>query len=126
VAVIDQGRIVESGPVTEVFLHPEHAVTRSLLAEDGLETVSALANLREQAQGPLVRLTFVGDATYQPVLSRATQETGSHFNILQGTIGRIKNIPYGQLLVELVGNEDDLPPVLNIFSRENVRHEVLV
>lgn len=125
VAVIDQGGIVESGLVTEVFLHPRHAVTRSLLTEDGLESVSALDSLREQAHGPLLRLTFVGDVTYQPVLSRATEETGRHFNIMQGTIGRIKNIPYGQLLVELVGTQSDLPSVLQVLTRENVRHEVL-
>jgi len=126
VAVIDQGRIVESGRVTDVFLHPSHPVTQSLLAEDGVDvSVSGLSALREQAQGPLLRLTFVGAATYEPVLSRATELTGLHFNILQGTIGKIKNTPYGQLLVELIGHQGDLRPVLRVFAQADVRYEVL-
>ena len=36
VAVLDHGRVVEQGPVLEVFLHPRHEVTRGLLAETGL------------------------------------------------------------------------------------------
>jgi D-methionine transport system ATP-binding protein len=33
VAVIDAGRIVEQGPVLEVFTRPQHATTRSLIEE---------------------------------------------------------------------------------------------
>ncbi|MCK9905568.1 NIL domain-containing protein [Frankia sp. Cpl3] len=34
------------------------------------------------------------------------QETGTPFNILQGTISRMKETPYGQLVVELEGDEE--------------------
>jgi len=33
VAVLDGGRLVESGPVTQVFLHPQHPTTRRFVAE---------------------------------------------------------------------------------------------
>jgi D-methionine transport system ATP-binding protein len=45
--------------------------------------------------------------------------------ILQGTISRIKDTPYGQLLVELNGSDDDLARVFALFDRHAIRHEVL-
>lgn len=125
VAVLDHGRIVESGPVTDIFLRPQHALTRSLLGETGLHGDTGLEALRAHADGPLLRLTFVGETTYQPLLSRATERTGLQFNILQGSIGRIKDTPYGQLLVEAVGGRGRLEPLLALLAGWNVRHEVL-
>ncbi|BEV70778.1 MULTISPECIES: methionine ABC transporter ATP-binding protein [unclassified Paludibacterium] len=125
VAVLDHGHIVESGTVSEVFLHPRHAVTQSLLGELGLVDESALQRLRQETRGPLIRLTFVGEATHQPVLSRVTQQTGLHFNILQGSVGHIKTTPYGQLLVEAVGEVPDLSRVLRQFEQWQIHHEVL-
>src|SRR5690606_21209695 len=37
VAVIEAGRIVEAGEVLEVFLHPRHDATQSLLSESGMD-----------------------------------------------------------------------------------------
>ncbi|WP_156876964.1 methionine ABC transporter ATP-binding protein [Paludibacterium yongneupense] len=125
VAVIDGGRIAESGAVSDVFLHPRHAVTQSLLAETGGMAGADLAAVRLQATGPLLRLTFVGAATYQPVLSIATRETGIDFNILQGSIGRIKDTPYGQLLVEVMGTPGALPAVTAQLDRYQIHYEVV-
>ncbi|MER8124954.1 methionine ABC transporter ATP-binding protein, partial [Acinetobacter baumannii] len=33
VAVLDAGQVVESGEVAEVFLHPQHPITRRLVAD---------------------------------------------------------------------------------------------
>jgi D-methionine transport system ATP-binding protein len=108
-----------------VFLHPQHAVTRSLLSESGIQSETELASLRCHPDGVLLRLTFVGEATYDPVLSLATEATGLHFSILQGTVGRIKHQPYGQLLVETVADGVQLTAALNFFSERQIRHEVL-
>src|SRR5690606_7172246 len=57
VAVIDAGKIVECGDVLDVFLHPKHEVTQSLLSESGMDA----EGWREMAQGiegRLIRLSF--------------------------------------------------------------------
>ena len=57
--------------------------------------------------GRILRLTFLGDDTYQPLLGRIARETGVDYNILAGRIDRIKDTPYGQLTVSLVGGDAD-------------------
>jgi len=132
VAVIEAGRIVESGNVAEVFLHPQHAVTRSMVAESTqfsteVSLPETLADTLEttQIRGKLVRLTYVGDVTYQPILSSIAAATPALITILQGTISRIKDTPYGQLLVELRGEPEDISRVFSTLDQHNIRHEVL-
>jgi D-methionine transport system ATP-binding protein len=88
---------VESGETAEVFLHPQHPVTRRLVAD-----AAGLAGA--QTPGAL-RLTFRGEATYQPILGRIARDTGVDYSILAGRIDRIRDEPYGQLLVSLVGGD---------------------
>jgi len=124
VAVIDDARIVETGKVADVFLHPQHAVTRKLVAEShSFDNDSALQP--HQFRGKLVRLTFVGEITYQPILTHVTAATQALITILQGTISRIKDTPYGQLLVELNGSDDDIRRVFAHFDQYRIHHEVL-
>lgn len=124
VAVIDNAVIVESGKVADVFLHPQHAVTQKLVAESHLfDNDSSLETTK--FKGKLVRLTFTGDITYQPILNQIATTSAALITILQGTISRIKDTPYGQLLVELNGSEDDLVRVFALFDRHAIHHEVL-
>lgn len=107
VAVLDAGYLVETGPVADVFLHPQHPATCRFVAEDeGLDET----RLREDfahVQGRLLRLSFSGENTYQPLLDQIARATGSQFSILAGRIGRIKRMPFGQLTVAMQGNRLD-------------------
>lgn len=124
VAVIDQAGIVESGKVADVFLHPQHPVTKKLVAESHAFDEDSGLRL-DQVKGKLVRLTFVGDITYQPILANITAATKALITILQGTISRIKDTPYGQLLIELNGGDDDVASVFAHLDRHGIHHEVL-
>ncbi len=121
VAVLDAGRLVESGRVADVFLHPRHATTRRFVLEaehvDEHEWREDLAS----AQGRLVRLTFRGEATYAPLLGRVARASGVDYNILAGRIDRIKDTPYGQLTVAI--NGDDVEGALRAFAEAGVRVE---
>ena len=100
VAVLDAGAVVESGEVAEVFLHPRHPITRALVAD-----AAGLVVAQGQGAGPTLRLTFRGAATYEPILGRIARDTGVDYSILAGRIDKIRDEPYGQLLVSLVGGD---------------------
>lgn len=101
VAVLKDGRIVEEGATADVFLHPQHRVTKAMLAE-GEEGFDASV-VPEGAR--LVRLTFRGAATYEPELSRVARTAGVDYSILSGRISRIRSEPYGQMVVAFTGRE---------------------
>lgn len=101
VAVLKDGRLVEQGATADVFLHPQHPVTRAMLAE-GEEAFDASV---VPAGAKLAKLTFRGSSTYEPELSRVARSVGVDYSILSGRISRIRGEPYGQLVVAFTGGD---------------------
>lgn len=124
VAVIEAGKIVESGDVLDVFLHPQHEVTQSLLSESGVDADS-WRDMAAGIEGRIIRLSFRGETTGQPVLSRASRELNVNLSILQGAVSRIKETPYGQLVLSVQGGGEALERLTSFFAKEGVECEVL-
>ncbi|MBA6144021.1 MULTISPECIES: methionine ABC transporter ATP-binding protein [Pseudomonas] len=123
VAVMDAGQIVEQGSVAEVFLHPQHATTKRFVQEDEQVDEGEQRDDFAHVPGRIVRLTFQGDATYAPLLGTVARETGVDYSILAGRIDRIKDIPYGQLTLALIGG--DIEAAFAHFKAADVHMEVL-
>lgn len=121
VAVIDQGEIVEMGEVLHVFLKPEHPVTRDFVAQ--VADSGANGQLLHQRKGRLLRMTYIGELTYEPILYNAVKPTGVQFAILQGTVSRMKQTPYGQLIVELIGSDAEVESVIAVLRDEGLEVE---
>ncbi|MDR3430077.1 methionine ABC transporter ATP-binding protein [Silvimonas sp.] len=123
VAVLDAGRVVEVGNVADVFLHPQHVTTQRFVQEaenvDEAEETDAYAHV----PGRIVRLTFRGEQTYEPVLGQVARETGVDFSILSGRIDRIKDTPYGQLILSITGGQPEI--ALQRFSDAGLTVEIL-
>ncbi len=107
VAVIDAGRIVESGPVLDVFTRPQHATTRSLIDEIVPQQLppSVLARVRAlQAKAPdnpgqLWRLAFSGEGADQSLLSDVIRRFDLDLSIVHGQVDEIQGQPFGMLAV---------------------------
>ncbi len=127
VAVIDGGKIVESGKVIDVFLKPVHPTTREFVEQvaDSVELREAVAHEKAAGDRTIIRITFLGEQTYQPILFQTMQETGTSFNILQGTISRMKDTPYGQLVVELEGDDDRSRQTIDVLRSRGLEVEVI-
>jgi D-methionine transport system ATP-binding protein len=123
VAVMDGGVIVESGPVAQVFLHPQHETTRRFVLEDEHVDENEQRNDFANVEGRILRLTFQGEATYAPLLGTVARDTGVDYSILAGRIDRIKDTPYGQLTLALTGG--DIDAALARFGAADVHLEVL-
>ncbi|MGQ7888566.1 methionine ABC transporter ATP-binding protein [Paenibacillus anseongense] len=130
VAVMEKGLIVETGKVLDVFLQPQHPVTKdfvgqvadfaSSVSEDGM-------NLnRENTQGTVIRITYIGAKTYEPILFETVKSTNVTFAILQGTISSMKGVPYGQLVVQLSGaHQEEIEAVIAKLKQEGMDVEVI-
>ena len=98
VAVIDNSRIVEMGAVDAIFANPRSAIARELI----LPHVRVAATVRGGAH---VRLAFNGESTYKPLVSALILETGVPVSILFADTRDIGGKTYGQILLELPGED---------------------
>ncbi|WP_443698689.1 methionine ABC transporter ATP-binding protein, partial [Pseudomonas sp.] len=109
VVVLEHGRIVEQGPVWQVFGDPQHAVSKTLLAplQHGLpeELQNRLQATPASADAALVlRLQFTGSATDEPDLAALFGALGGRVRLLQGGVERIQGHALGQLLLAVNGS----------------------
>ena len=102
VGVIEAGRIIEEGPVHEVFAHPVTATARSFIGTlPGREVPASLAGRLGAdpsiATQTVLRLTLTGEAAGQPVITRIARELGIDIALLGGQIDSIGNHPFALL-----------------------------
>ncbi|BCJ87962.1 methionine ABC transporter ATP-binding protein [Effusibacillus dendaii] len=127
VGVIDGGKIVEMGKVADVFLKPQHSTTREFIEQvaDFADLQEAVVREKSAEQRTIVRITFLGEQTYQPILFQTMKETDVPFSILQGTISRMKDTPYGQLVAELEGDESRVENAVKMLRLHGLDVEVI-
>ena len=120
---MDAGEVVEMGAVSDVFLHPKHPTTRDFVFESESIDHEEMQQDLQHAKGRILRLTFRGESTYTPLLGSVARESGVDFSILSGRIDHIKDTPYGQLTLSLVGG--NLDTAMQAFEAADVHVEVL-
>nr|WP_328803487.1 ATP-binding cassette domain-containing protein [Paenibacillus silvestris] len=130
VAVMEKGLIVETGKVLDVFLQPQHPVTKDFvgqvsdfatsMTDDGPSVNSG------NTQGTMIRITYIGAKTYEPILFETVKSTNVTFAIMQGTISSMKGVPYGQLVVQLSGaQQEEIDTVIAKLKQEGMDVEVI-
>lgn len=122
VVVLEHGRIVEQGPVWEVFGNPQHEVSKTLLAplQHGLpeELQSRLQAQPHSSESAVVlRLQFTGNSTDEPDLAALFSALGGRVRLLQGGVERIQGHALGQLLLAVTGSSLDAEEL-----RQRARH----
>lgn len=125
VAVLDHGHLVEEGEVIDVFLHPQHETTQSLLHESSGVDAEAWKRLVEGSGAQVLRLSYRGETTAQPLISRLSKELDVQVSILQGTVGQLKDIAYGQLVVSIDGEPSQQEQVTQFLKNNQIAYEVL-
>ena len=103
VAVMESGKVIEHGPVTQVFENPQHTVTKRFVKEDlndDFETsLTELEPLEKDAY--IVRLVFAGSTTTEPIVSSLSTACDIKINILEANIKNTKNGTVGFLVLHI-------------------------
>ena len=130
VVVLEYGRIVEQGPVWEVFGNPQHEVSQTLLAPLQHALPEELQG-RLQAQpsssdaSVVLRLQFTGSQQDEPDLAALFAALGGRVKLLQGGVERIQGHALGQLLLAVAGSKLNAEELRQRASQWAQRTEVL-
>ena len=115
VAILDQGSVVETGLVADVFSHPKSLAAKKLVFPE-----FDLSNQVVKDSGQkTIRIVFNGGtSTGKPLLTSLAIEEGVACNILNASIRNINNCSYGSMLIS-VKNKEELEKTLTYLNKED-------
>ncbi|MBI3310449.1 methionine ABC transporter ATP-binding protein [Serratia quinivorans] len=128
VAVMENGRIVEEGPVLDVFTRPQQPITQQFVKQVSQyqETEESFNPLLSQhLSGAIFKLTFVGVQTHQAVISDVILRYKVSINILHGKISQTLNGSFGELYIHAEGNDLQIASMLKLLKEQEIAVEVI-
>ncbi|AWN48926.1 methionine ABC transporter ATP-binding protein [Methylobacterium terrae] len=133
VAVLDNGRIAESGDVFEVFTRPQAAITRTFLDEETGRTLPPALAARltpgpataGEGKQAVLRITFRGPHATDPVLAQLTRDAGIPAGILSGTVDEIAGRPFGTLVVGIPSEPETVRRARDFLAARGLDVELL-
>ncbi|WP_209125018.1 methionine ABC transporter ATP-binding protein [Alkalihalobacillus sp. BA299] len=127
VAVMEAGKIVEMGPVLEVFREPKAMMTKEFVKQvtEPEETKETIAHIIKVETGKVVQLSFVGEETEKPLITKIIRNFNVDVNILQGKISQTRDGAYGTLFIRIDGDESEIEKVIAFIRQEKVQVEVV-
>lgn len=130
VAVIDDSKIVEVGDVLSIFSNPGTPTSRSFIntiinKEIPEEILHRSVVENGQTISRLIRVSFIGVSAGEPLISTMLQKYNVKANILYGNIDRVKDTPFGNLTVELIGTPVLISEAMDFLRENGLEIEVL-
>lgn len=131
VAVMENGRIVESGNVYDVFAHPREEITKRFVGSTSpigclpkliRKDPSLLASMRE---GRLVKLTFGRESVGEAVMSEVSRRYQVDVNIILANIEVLRGGTLGNLVASINGTTEGVSGTLEYFRECHVTVEVI-
>jgi D-methionine transport system ATP-binding protein len=128
VAVLENGEIVESGPVLRVFSNPRKPATKELLSSvmrsDLPESFAGLSITQTPAQDAdlVLQVWVFGSVAANPIVSDIARKFDVDVHILAAHIDNIRSTPFGTLVIQLSG--EDKEGVIEFLMDMKLRVEV--
>ncbi|MBP2079517.1 methionine ABC transporter ATP-binding protein [Oceanobacillus polygoni] len=123
VYVLENGEIIEQSSAIELFTNPRKHTTKKFLDTISQRKLSVSLISQLKLNGTVTRLTFIGENTGQPLLSQVSQKFGVEPNILTANIMELKNDIVGNLVIHLVGEQEQIHASLEFLNNQGVTTE---
>ncbi|WP_214699365.1 MULTISPECIES: methionine ABC transporter ATP-binding protein [unclassified Exiguobacterium] len=127
VAVMEAGKVVETGQVSDVFQHPKQPITKEFVKQIGAVDDLSLTfeHLKERyPSGQVVKLKFLNETAEHPILSDVLKTHDIGFNIIGGNVTQSQVGALGTLFIQLIGEASEIERAIASIRSQSVEVEV--
>ncbi|NHB57112.1 ATP-binding cassette domain-containing protein [Acinetobacter sp. 194] len=125
VAVMEQGKVIESGTTLEIFSQPQHPTTKTFI-QTVLEQqlpVNILNNLENQNHHSIYCLKFLGRSAQETVIQAVIKNFDVSLNILFANMTEINGSVIGQMFIQLLGEHKMIEDAIAFLKQQGVEVE---
>jgi len=131
VAVIEGGKVRETGPVIDIFSRPKSDVTKQFVAQSsGIEKIYELINenapiVAINEDEMLLKLTYSGKTASEALIYELIRKFDLKTNIIFGDMSIINTTSIGTLVITCCGKQGNREEALKYIKKQGVKVEVL-
>lgn len=125
VAVMENGKIIERGSVFDVFSNPATETGRRFVNTVMQTELPAYVRelIQEQDNSQFIyRINFISKLAVKPYLSQISKLYDLDVNVLFGNITELQGVPFGNLIVQFDGSDEELRKALLYLKENNVHY----
>lgn len=124
VAIMENGAVIESGTVEEVFSNPRTETAKNFVY--GIRPSSDYKDVFPKIPGSVVvEISYLGDSAQKPIVSHLIKNHDIDVNIVSGDIDRLMSTSVGHLVIQLLGTEENIEDALIELRKQNISTEVI-
>lgn len=123
VAVMEQGKVIETGSTLELFSQPQHPTTQNFIQTVLQQQlpINILNNLENQNHKSIYSLQFLGTSAQETVVQAAIKQFEISLNILFANMTEINGSVIGQMFIQLLGDPAIIQQVIAFFEQHGVK-----
>ena len=123
VAVMQDGEIKEQGNIIEIFTNPQENITKNFISSIINNDIPESLKEELDLNLPVVKLTFLGEKSGQPLISEINKKFDISTKILSASVNELSNTILGVLVVQLEGNPAIINEVEEFIKNRGVKIE---
>ncbi|WP_042352873.1 methionine ABC transporter ATP-binding protein [Bacillus massiliigorillae] len=120
-AIMQDGKVIEEGPVYDIFANPQADLTKEFI--ESVVSFDVPEVILNQCEGAIVKIIFKGTIAGESIISDTLQQFNVKGNFLHGSIEYIQDLPLGIFIMELKGSE--IQNALQYIQTRQAQVEVL-
>ncbi|TCB62065.1 methionine ABC transporter ATP-binding protein [Acinetobacter terrae] len=125
VAVMEQGKVIETGSTLEIFSQPQHPTTKNFIQTVLQQQlpVNILKNLENQNHNSIYCLQFLGKSAQETVVQAVIKKFDISLNILFANMTEINGTVIGQMFIQLLGDPEIIQQAIEFLEQNGVKVE---
>ena len=125
VAVMEQGKVIESGSTLEIFSQPQHPTTKTFIQTVLQQQlpINILSNLENQNHNSIYCLKFLGNSAQETVIQAVIKKFDISLNILFANMTEINGTVIGQMFIQLLGDSSIIEHAIHFLQENGVSVE---
>ena len=114
VAVMEKGKVVETGSIFDIFAKPEKETTKNFIhsvnhTDELYEEIAKFDAVKELGREKrLLKLKYIGKVSQEPIIAELLKKYNVVSNIIYGNLEVIGGEPIGNLAVVMEGREENI------------------
>jgi D-methionine transport system ATP-binding protein len=122
-AIMQNGQVIEEGPVYEIFANPKAELTKEFI--NSVVNYDVPNAIIENCKGTIMKVTFKGEIAAEGIISDTLKQFNVNGNFLHGSIDYIQESPLGVFIMEVSGSQEEIQQVIDYIKKRNAEVEVL-